>query len=88
MLVRTRDVMLRERRELNASQARITDIRVMGITMRDTPPQRPSSGRIRSRATLMNSVPPAGLESVDHYPILVAVTGILVRILVDGDRQG
>ncbi|XP_028296769.1 E3 ubiquitin-protein ligase RNF123 [Gouania willdenowi] len=30
----------------------------------------------------------AGLESVDHYPILVAVTGILVRILVDGDRQG
>ncbi|KAF0034672.1 hypothetical protein F2P81_012430 [Scophthalmus maximus] len=28
------------------------------------------------------------LESVDHYPILVAVTGILVRILVDGDRQG
>ncbi|KAL7408728.1 hypothetical protein ABVT39_028384 [Epinephelus coioides] len=29
-----------------------------------------------------------GLESVDHYPILVAVTGILVRILVDGDRQG
>uniref|UniRef100_A0A669BJ81 RING-type E3 ubiquitin transferase n=1 Tax=Oreochromis niloticus TaxID=8128 RepID=A0A669BJ81_ORENI len=27
-----------------------------------------------------------GLESVDHYPILVAVTGILVRILVDGDR--
>uniref|UniRef100_A0A3B4GVD5 E3 ubiquitin-protein ligase RNF123 n=1 Tax=Pundamilia nyererei TaxID=303518 RepID=A0A3B4GVD5_9CICH len=38
------------------------------------------------RATLMNSVPPAGLESVDHYPILVAVTGILVRILVDGDR--
>uniref|UniRef100_A0A3Q3K7H0 E3 ubiquitin-protein ligase RNF123 n=1 Tax=Monopterus albus TaxID=43700 RepID=A0A3Q3K7H0_MONAL len=30
----------------------------------------------------------AGLESVDHYPILVAVTGILVRILLDGDRQG
>ncbi|KAG7493787.1 E3 ubiquitin-protein ligase RNF123 isoform X1 [Solea senegalensis] len=29
-----------------------------------------------------------GLESVDHYPILVAVTGILVRVLVDGDRQG
>uniref|UniRef100_A0A667WIT7 E3 ubiquitin-protein ligase RNF123 n=1 Tax=Myripristis murdjan TaxID=586833 RepID=A0A667WIT7_9TELE len=29
-----------------------------------------------------------GLESVDHYPILVAVTGILVRILVDGERQG
>ncbi|XP_036387405.1 E3 ubiquitin-protein ligase RNF123 isoform X2 [Megalops cyprinoides] len=29
-----------------------------------------------------------GLESVDHYPILVAVTGILVRILVDSDRQG
>ncbi|KAF7657682.1 hypothetical protein LDENG_00023520 [Lucifuga dentata] len=29
-----------------------------------------------------------GLESVDHYPILVAVTGILVRILVDGNRQG
>lgn len=29
-----------------------------------------------------------GLESVDHYPILVAVTGILVRILVDGDQQG
>uniref|UniRef100_A0AAX7T013 RING-type E3 ubiquitin transferase n=1 Tax=Astatotilapia calliptera TaxID=8154 RepID=A0AAX7T013_ASTCA len=28
-----------------------------------------------------------GLESVDHYPILVAVTGILVRILVDGDRE-
>ncbi|KAL2091632.1 hypothetical protein ACEWY4_013895 [Coilia grayii] len=29
-----------------------------------------------------------GLESVDHYPILVAVTGILVRILVEGGRQG
>ncbi|XP_061584681.1 E3 ubiquitin-protein ligase RNF123 [Cololabis saira] len=29
-----------------------------------------------------------GLESVDHYPILVAVTGILVRVLVDGERQG
>ncbi|XP_013869332.1 E3 ubiquitin-protein ligase RNF123 [Austrofundulus limnaeus] len=29
-----------------------------------------------------------GLESVDHYPILVAVTGILVRILVDGEKQG
>ncbi|XP_075869495.1 E3 ubiquitin-protein ligase RNF123 [Nelusetta ayraudi] len=29
-----------------------------------------------------------GLESVDHYPILVAVTGILVRVLVDGHRQG
>ncbi|KAK6320822.1 hypothetical protein J4Q44_G00077980 [Coregonus suidteri] len=29
-----------------------------------------------------------GLESVDHYPILVAVTGILVRILVDCERQG
>ncbi|KAM4741401.1 E3 ubiquitin-protein ligase RNF123 isoform 3-T6 [Anableps anableps] len=29
-----------------------------------------------------------GLESVDHYPILVAVTGILVRVLVDGDAQG
>uniref|UniRef100_A0A4W4F8L0 E3 ubiquitin-protein ligase RNF123 n=1 Tax=Electrophorus electricus TaxID=8005 RepID=A0A4W4F8L0_ELEEL len=29
-----------------------------------------------------------GLESVDHYPILVAVTGILVRVLVDSDRQG
>ncbi|XP_063071315.1 E3 ubiquitin-protein ligase RNF123 [Engraulis encrasicolus] len=29
-----------------------------------------------------------GLESVDHYPILVAVTGILVRILVEGERQG
>ncbi|XP_049590268.1 E3 ubiquitin-protein ligase RNF123 isoform X2 [Syngnathus scovelli] len=28
-----------------------------------------------------------GLESVDHYPILVAVTGILVRLLVDGDRH-
>uniref|UniRef100_A0A4W3GGF2 RING-type E3 ubiquitin transferase n=1 Tax=Callorhinchus milii TaxID=7868 RepID=A0A4W3GGF2_CALMI len=27
-----------------------------------------------------------GLESVDHYPILVAVTGILVRLLVDSDR--
>uniref|UniRef100_A0A8B9TXL3 E3 ubiquitin-protein ligase RNF123 n=1 Tax=Anas platyrhynchos TaxID=8839 RepID=A0A8B9TXL3_ANAPL len=27
-----------------------------------------------------------GLESVDHYPILVAVTGILVRLLVDTDR--
>lgn len=25
-----------------------------------------------------------GLESVDHYPILVAVTGILVRLLVHG----
>lgn len=30
----------------------------------------------------------SGLESVDHYPILVAVTGILVRILVDSDVQG
>uniref|UniRef100_A0A8C6L4Y1 RING-type E3 ubiquitin transferase n=1 Tax=Nothobranchius furzeri TaxID=105023 RepID=A0A8C6L4Y1_NOTFU len=29
-----------------------------------------------------------GLESVDHYPILVAVTGILVQILVDGEKQG
>ncbi|KAK1161551.1 E3 ubiquitin-protein ligase RNF123 isoform X1 [Acipenser oxyrinchus oxyrinchus] len=29
-----------------------------------------------------------GLESVDHYPILVAVTGILVRILVDCEMQG
>ncbi|XP_068170917.1 E3 ubiquitin-protein ligase RNF123 [Antennarius striatus] len=29
-----------------------------------------------------------GLESVDHYPILVAVTGVLVRILVDGHKQG
>ncbi|NWT66660.1 RN123 ligase, partial [Prunella himalayana] len=29
-----------------------------------------------------------GLESVDHYPILVAVTGILVRLLVDTDLQG
>ncbi|KAM3915781.1 E3 ubiquitin-protein ligase RNF123 isoform 2-T2 [Leptodactylus fuscus] len=29
-----------------------------------------------------------GLESVDHYPILVAVTGILVRLLVDDDPQG
>ncbi|KAB5537129.1 hypothetical protein PHYPO_G00115330 [Pangasianodon hypophthalmus] len=29
-----------------------------------------------------------GLESVDHYPILVAVTGILVRVLVDSERQG
>nr|XP_005992713.1 PREDICTED: E3 ubiquitin-protein ligase RNF123 isoform X1 [Latimeria chalumnae] len=29
-----------------------------------------------------------GLESVDHYPILVAVTGILVRILVDSDSRG
>uniref|UniRef100_A0A8C1CNW0 RING-type E3 ubiquitin transferase n=1 Tax=Cyprinus carpio carpio TaxID=630221 RepID=A0A8C1CNW0_CYPCA len=29
-----------------------------------------------------------GLESVDHYPILVAVTGILVRILVDSDKHG
>lgn len=29
-----------------------------------------------------------GLESVDHYPILVAVTGILVRLLVDSERQG
>ncbi|KAK3512531.1 hypothetical protein QTP70_015640 [Hemibagrus guttatus] len=28
------------------------------------------------------------LESVDHYPILVAVTGILVRVLVDSERQG
>uniref|UniRef100_A0A3B3B5I1 RING-type E3 ubiquitin transferase n=1 Tax=Oryzias melastigma TaxID=30732 RepID=A0A3B3B5I1_ORYME len=28
-----------------------------------------------------------GLESVDHYPILVAVTGILVRILVDGETS-
>ncbi|GAA6106932.1 E3 ubiquitin-protein ligase RNF123 [Tachysurus ichikawai] len=29
-----------------------------------------------------------GLESVDHYPILVAVTGILVRVLVDSERKG
>uniref|UniRef100_A0A8C8SC67 RING-type E3 ubiquitin transferase n=1 Tax=Pelusios castaneus TaxID=367368 RepID=A0A8C8SC67_9SAUR len=29
-----------------------------------------------------------GLESVDHYPILVAVTGILVQLLVDTDFQG
>nr|XP_060621707.1 E3 ubiquitin-protein ligase RNF123 isoform X3 [Anolis sagrei ordinatus] len=29
-----------------------------------------------------------GLESVDHYPILVAVTGILVRLLVDTNFQG
>uniref|UniRef100_A0A8D2LQI0 RING-type E3 ubiquitin transferase n=1 Tax=Varanus komodoensis TaxID=61221 RepID=A0A8D2LQI0_VARKO len=29
-----------------------------------------------------------GLESVDHYPILVGVTGILVRLLVDTDFQG
>ncbi|XP_060766371.1 E3 ubiquitin-protein ligase RNF123 isoform X2 [Neoarius graeffei] len=29
-----------------------------------------------------------GLESVDHYPILVAVTGILVRVLVDSERPG
>nr|XP_033782410.1 E3 ubiquitin-protein ligase RNF123 [Geotrypetes seraphini]XP_033782411.1 E3 ubiquitin-protein ligase RNF123 [Geotrypetes seraphini]XP_033782413.1 E3 ubiquitin-protein ligase RNF123 [Geotrypetes seraphini]XP_033782414.1 E3 ubiquitin-protein ligase RNF123 [Geotrypetes seraphini] len=28
-----------------------------------------------------------GLESVDHYPILVAVTGILVRLLIDSERQ-
>lgn len=31
---------------------------------------------------------PAGLESVDHYPILVAVTGILVRLLVHGPASG
>ncbi|KAL8212248.1 UNVERIFIED_CONTAM: hypothetical protein K2H54_041255 [Gekko kuhli] len=29
-----------------------------------------------------------GLESVDHYPILVAVTGILVRLLDDTNFQG
>uniref|UniRef100_A0AAY4AXI1 SPRY domain-containing protein n=1 Tax=Denticeps clupeoides TaxID=299321 RepID=A0AAY4AXI1_9TELE len=29
-----------------------------------------------------------GLESVDHYPILVAVTGILVCILMDSERRG
>uniref|UniRef100_A0A803SYW1 E3 ubiquitin-protein ligase RNF123 n=1 Tax=Anolis carolinensis TaxID=28377 RepID=A0A803SYW1_ANOCA len=28
-----------------------------------------------------------GLESVDHYPILVAVTGILVRLLVRGPQS-
>ncbi|XP_069500288.1 E3 ubiquitin-protein ligase RNF123 isoform X2 [Ambystoma mexicanum] len=28
-----------------------------------------------------------GLESVDHYPILVAVTGILVRLLVDSEEH-
>ncbi|MBZ3877334.1 E3 ubiquitin-protein ligase RNF123 [Sciurus carolinensis] len=28
-----------------------------------------------------------GLESVDHYPILVAVTGILVRLLVHGQAS-
>lgn len=31
---------------------------------------------------------PVGLESVDHYPILVAVTGILVRLLVHGPASG
>lgn len=31
---------------------------------------------------------PLGLESVDHYPILVAVTGILVRLLVHGPASG
>lgn len=31
---------------------------------------------------------PTGLESVDHYPILVAVTGILVRLLVHGPASG
>lgn len=31
---------------------------------------------------------PSGLESVDHYPILVAVTGILVRLLVHGPASG
>ncbi|XP_023403482.2 E3 ubiquitin-protein ligase RNF123 isoform X8 [Loxodonta africana] len=29
-----------------------------------------------------------GLESVDHYPILVAVTGILVQLLVHGPASG
>lgn len=43
VLVRTCDVTLCERRELNASQARITDIRVMVITIRDTPPPRRKS---------------------------------------------
>lgn len=33
-------------------------------------------------------LPPVGLESVDHYPILVAVTGILVRLLVHGPASG
>lgn len=32
--------------------------------------------------------PSLGLESVDHYPILVAVTGILVRLLVHGPAAG
>lgn len=31
---------------------------------------------------------PLGLESVDHYPILVAVTGILVQLLVHGPASG
>lgn len=35
-----------------------------------------------------SGIPSLGLESVDHYPILVAVTGILVQLLVDTDFQG
>lgn len=37
---------------------------------------------------LIPFLPTVGLESVDHYPILVAVTGILVRLLVHGPASG
>lgn len=37
---------------------------------------------------LIPSLLSSGLESVDHYPILVAVTGILVRLLVHGPPSG
>lgn len=36
----------------------------------------------------LTPLPSSGLESVDHYPILVAVTGILVRLLVHGPAAG
>ncbi|ELK15106.1 E3 ubiquitin-protein ligase RNF123 [Pteropus alecto] len=43
---------------------------------------------LRRLAQLIPFFPPIGLESVDHYPILVAVTGILVQLLVHGPASG
>lgn len=48
----------------------------------------PCSACVAMAVALSFSFISAGLESVDHYPILVAVTGILVRLLVDTDVQG
>ncbi|TRY94563.1 hypothetical protein DNTS_024380 [Danionella cerebrum] len=41
-----------------------------------------------SAELLLRRLAQVSLETVDHYPILVAVTGILVRILVDSNKQG